>query len=58
VIVGHIILISAQVNTRRGVPMLEAIVFGGLPKCSAPRPPWSPVSGQLEQLLRAAADPP
>jgi rod shape-determining protein MreC len=29
VIVGHIILISAQVNTRRGVPMLEAIVFGG-----------------------------
>lgn len=28
VIVGHIILISAQVNTRRGVPMLEAVVFG------------------------------
>ena len=28
VIVGHIILISAQVNTRRGVPMLEAVTFG------------------------------
>src|ERR1041384_7254734 len=28
VIVAHIILISAQVNTRRGVPMLEAVVFG------------------------------
>ncbi len=28
VIVGHLILISAQVNTRRGVPMLEAVTFG------------------------------
>ena len=28
VIVGHIILISAQVNTQRGVPMLEAVTFG------------------------------
>ena len=28
VIVGHVILISAQVNTARGVPMLEAVVFG------------------------------
>ena len=28
IIVGHIILISAQVNTRRGVPMLEAVTFG------------------------------
>ncbi|HEY6360105.1 MAG TPA: rod shape-determining protein MreC [Vicinamibacterales bacterium] len=26
--VGHIILISAQVNTRRGVPMLEEATFG------------------------------
>jgi rod shape-determining protein MreC len=26
--VGHIILISAQVNTKRGVPMLEAVTFG------------------------------
>jgi len=26
--VGHVILISAQVNTRRGVPMLEAATFG------------------------------
>jgi rod shape-determining protein MreC len=28
VIVGHILLISAQVNTRRGVPMLEETTFG------------------------------
>ena len=26
--VGHIVLISAQVNTERGVPMLEAVTFG------------------------------
>jgi rod shape-determining protein MreC len=28
VIVGHIVLISAQVNTRTGVPVLESVVFG------------------------------
>ena len=28
VTVGHIILISANVNTQRGVPMLEAVTFG------------------------------
>ncbi|MFB3852870.1 MAG: rod shape-determining protein MreC [Vicinamibacterales bacterium] len=28
VAVGHIILISAQVNTRGGVPVIEAVVFG------------------------------
>jgi rod shape-determining protein MreC len=28
VIVGHIVLISAQVNTQRGVPVLESVVFG------------------------------
>jgi rod shape-determining protein MreC len=28
VIVGHVILISTQVTTKRGVPMLEAVVFG------------------------------
>ncbi len=28
VTLGHIILISAQVNTRRGVPVLEAVTFG------------------------------
>ena len=28
VIVGHVILISTQVTTRKGVPMLEAAVFG------------------------------
>jgi len=28
VIVGHIVLISAQVTTRRGVPVLESVTFG------------------------------
>ena len=28
VTVGHIVLISAQVNTRRGVPLLEEVTFG------------------------------
>lgn len=28
VTVGHILLISAQVNTKRGVPILEAVTFG------------------------------
>ena len=28
VTIGHIILISAQVNTSRGVPLLEAVTFG------------------------------
>ena len=28
VIIGHILLISAQVNTERGVPVLEAVTFG------------------------------
>jgi rod shape-determining protein MreC len=27
-VLGHIILISAQVNSRRGVPVLEAVTFG------------------------------
>lgn len=30
VTVMHLVLISSQVNTRRGVPMLEEAVFGGL----------------------------
>ena len=30
VAVGHIILISAQVNSRSGVPVLQAVVFGAL----------------------------
>jgi rod shape-determining protein MreC len=28
VMVGHVILISAQVNTRRGVPLLQVVTFG------------------------------
>jgi rod shape-determining protein MreC len=30
VVIAHVILISAQVNTRRGVPILEAAVFGAV----------------------------
>jgi rod shape-determining protein MreC len=30
VIVGHVLLISAQVNSRRGVPILEAVTFGAV----------------------------
>ncbi len=30
VTVAHLVLISAQVNTRRGVPMLEVAIFGGV----------------------------
>ena len=28
VMVGHLILISAQVNSRSGVPLLEVLTFG------------------------------
>jgi rod shape-determining protein MreC len=28
VVIGHILLISAQVNTRNGVPILESVIFG------------------------------
>jgi len=28
VVIGHIVLISAQVNSRRGVPILEEVIFG------------------------------
>jgi hypothetical protein len=28
VMLGHILLISAQVNSRSGVPILEAVTFG------------------------------
>ncbi len=28
VVLGHVLLISAQVNSRKGVPLLEAVVFG------------------------------
>jgi rod shape-determining protein MreC len=27
-IIGHIVLISAQINSRKGVPLLEAVIFG------------------------------
>src|ERR1700750_1329437 len=28
VVVGHVILISTQVNSRRGIPLLEDVTFG------------------------------
>jgi rod shape-determining protein MreC len=27
-VIGHIVLISAQINSRKGVPVLEAVIFG------------------------------
>lgn len=43
VMVGHIILISAQVNTRRGVPVLEEVTLGVFAEVQ--RAAWSVVSG-------------
>jgi rod shape-determining protein MreC len=46
VIVGHIVLISAQVNTRRGVPVLESVTFGTFAEVQ--RAATSAVSGVRE----------
>src|SRR5688572_28055497 len=46
VIVGHIVLISAQVNTRRGVPVLESVTFGTFAEVQ--RAATSTVSGVRE----------
>jgi rod shape-determining protein MreC len=46
VVVGHIILISAQVNTRAGVPVLESVVFGTFSEVQ--RAATSAVSGVQE----------
>jgi rod shape-determining protein MreC len=46
VIVGHIVLISAQVNTRAGVPMLESVIFGAFSEVQ--RATTSVVSGVQE----------
>jgi rod shape-determining protein MreC len=43
VMVGHVILISAQVNARTGVPVLEAVTFGVFAEIQ--RASWSVVSG-------------
>jgi rod shape-determining protein MreC len=43
VMVGHVILISAQVNARTGVPVLEAVTFGVFAEVQ--RASWSVVSG-------------
>jgi rod shape-determining protein MreC len=43
VMVGHIVLISAQVNARSGVPVLEAVTFGVFAEVQ--RASWSIVSG-------------
>jgi rod shape-determining protein MreC len=45
-IVGHIVLISAQVNTQRGVPVLEAVTFGAFAEVQ--RAATSAVSGVQE----------
>ena len=45
VVLGHIILISAQVNSRRGVPVLEALTFGAFAEIQ--RAASSGVSGVL-----------
>ncbi len=43
VMVGHIILISAQVNSRTGVPILKAVLFGGIAELQ--RLAWGVQSG-------------
>lgn len=43
VMVGHIVLISAQVNSRRGVPVLEEVTFGLFSEVQ--RGAWAVVSG-------------
>src|SRR5688500_158809 len=45
-IVGHIVLISAQVNTQRGVPVLAAVTFGAFAEVQ--RAATSAVSGVQE----------
>jgi rod shape-determining protein MreC len=52
VLVGHVILISAQVNTRRGVPVLEEVTFGVFAEVQ--RVAWSLVSG-TRQMWRGYA---
>jgi rod shape-determining protein MreC len=46
VIVGHIVLISAQVNTRTGIPVLESVIFGTFAEVQ--RATTSAVSGVQE----------
>ena len=35
VVVGHLLLISAQVNTHTGVPVVEALAFGAFAEVNA-----------------------
>jgi len=70
VMLGHVILISAQVNVRSGVPVLEAVVFGVFAEVqrassavvSGVRHGWDgyvalrQVHGENEQLKRELAD--
>ncbi len=46
VMVGHVVLISAQVRSRRGVPVLEEVTFGLFSEVQ--RGGWSAVSGVRE----------
>jgi rod shape-determining protein MreC len=43
VVVGHVVLISAQVNAKSGVPVLEAVTFGVFSEIQ--RGAWSVMSG-------------
>ena len=55
VIVGHILLISAQVNTQRGVPVLEEVTFGTFAEVQRARDlGHCDGSRQLDQLCGAA----
>ena len=70
VIVAHVILISTQVTTRRGVPMLDAAIFGVFAEVqrganavmTSVRTSWQDyfalqqVRGENEQLKRQVAD--
>ena len=55
VMLGHVILISAQVNSKRGVPVLEAVTFGVFAEVQrAARPRRRGVQRHLERLRRPA----
>ncbi len=69
-IIGHIVLISAQINSRRGVPVLEAVIFGTFAEVqrtvssglSSTRRVWDgyvslrQVNAENEELKRQLAD--
>ncbi len=59
VVVGHILLISTQVSTRRGVPVLEALTFGVVRRGAARGHVRDRVgAGRVAELFRTAGNPP